>query len=30
MNGFLLWAGVHYALATRTYREDLAAVARRG
>ena len=24
MNGFLLWAGVHYALATRTYREDLA------
>ena len=24
MNGFLLWAAVHYALATRTYREDLA------
>lgn len=24
MNGFLLWAGIHYALATRTYREDLA------
>ena len=29
MNGFLLWAGVHYALATRTYREDLAGVAAR-
>lgn len=29
MNGFLLWAGLHYALATRTYREDLAGVARR-
>lgn len=29
MNGFLLWAGVHYALATRTYREDLAGVAGR-
>ena len=30
MNLFLLWAGVHYALATRNYREDLAGVAARG
>ena len=29
MNGLLLWAGVHYALATRTYRQDLAGVAER-
>ena len=26
MNGFLIWAGLHYALATRTYRADLATV----
>jgi hypothetical protein len=24
MNGFLIWAGLHYALATKTYRADLA------
>ncbi len=29
MNGLLLWAGVHYYLATRTYREDLAVAAER-
>lgn len=30
MNGLLLWAGVHYALAAHTYREDLASTTSAG